>query len=376
MSQVYRFLKRVRALSVALCLALAITLPAAAQDMGVITRPAFFTTPDANGVNQIYQVLVGDDQSPRQITNASADVATFGTAYDGLSVAYVSDGQLWLQPIHTDEPEALAPISSTQSFGGLVFSPDNRYLAYADGGVWLFDLGTRQTKQVLKDVELTGDNNMSEFRIYRPERFVLGMDGQAVKLIVDVGVWEWNTAGVYDLVSGEYIQLEGQDYTNLLPLHGGFVLVYGNSGVAGEPSLSIAPNLDSINQATKVVDFAALTDEMMFAERAVEIAPGVVRIYGQGISLVPGEFRWFYLDYSLVSGADKVKFYTTAEPSQETAMYGELSPDGALLPMYLNLGHRDTYGTIFSHLRLVDITTGQAIGQPLPDIVGEFRWQP
>lgn len=342
-----------------------------AQDTEPVSRIAYYTAADSNGVQQVYQLLLGGQT--RQITHAASDVITFGVAYDGLAVAYISEAQLWLQPIHTEEAQALTTVQTAQFFMPPVFSQDGQYIAYADGGVWLLDLGTRETRQLLADTDLVGNNETSEFRRYQPQQFVIGADGRAAKLVVDVGVWEWNSVGVYDLETGVFTQLEGQDHTNILPLESGFVLVYGNSAVAGEPALSVAPGIDQINEAVEVVKFADLTDKILFAEQAVEIAPQLVRVYGQTITETPGEFGIFYVDYSLVSGAGTVNFITIAAP--EGAMYGGLSPDGAVLPVYIYPLYRD-YGTIFGALQLRDMASGEILAVDLPETVGVFAWQP
>ncbi|MBL8163801.1 MAG: hypothetical protein JNJ61_17575 [Anaerolineae bacterium] len=339
------------------------------------SNPAYFIAADSDGVQQVYQVLIDGQSEPRQITYTTSDVITFGVAYDGLAIAYMSEGQLWLQPIHTEESQALTAVQTAQFFSPPVFSPDGQYIAYADGGVWLMDLGTRETRQLLVDVDLTGpDDPPSEFRRYEPQQFVLGPNGRVEKLVIDVGVWGWDSAGVYDLATGAFVELEGQVHTNILPLDGGFALVYGNTGVAGEPALSIAPSLDQINEAVEVLRFADLTDEILFFEQAVEIAPQVVRVYGQTISQTPGDFGIFYFDYNLISGADAVNFITVAEPGQESARYGRLSPDGALLPVYVNPVYGD-HGTILGTLHLVDMVNGGILAVELPEAVGIWGWQ-
>jgi hypothetical protein len=299
----------------------------------------------------------------------------FGASYDGLAVAYISSGQLWLQPIHTEEAAALAPVSATQFANPPVFSQDGQYLAYANGGVWLLDLGTQETRQLLADVDLTGNANMTEFRLHSPQEFVTGEDGRATHLIVDVGVWEWNSAGVYDLTEDSFVQLENQDYMNILPLASGFTMVFGNGGIAGDPSLSIAPSLDAVNEAVRVVSFADMTDAVLFAEQAVEIASDVVRVYGQSITTEPGQLILFWFDYNLVSGAGPVNLVTVALPGQETSAYGRLSPDGAVMPVWINNTFTDA-GLVVGDLVLIDMTTGTVIESALPETVGQFSWQP
>ncbi len=355
-------------------LSLVIAAGASAQDMGQ-PRVSYFLADDANGIDQVWQLLLDGISKPRQLSSAETDVLTFGASYDGLAVAYISGGQLWLQPIHTEEAQALAPVSATQFSYGPIFSQDGQYVAYPDGGVWLLDLGTRETRQLLANVDLTGNNEMSEFRIFNPQQFVADADGRATHLIVDVGVWEWNSAGVYDLATDSFLQLEGPDHTNLLPLSGGRVLVFGNNGIGGDPGLSFAPSLAEINDAVRVLGFGDLTDETLFAEGAVEIAPDLVRIYGQSIPSVPGEAIYFTFDYDLTMGARPVNFIIVSKPGQETAIYSPLSPDGAVMPVYINNTYTNA-ATVVGSLHLLDVITRDVVSAPLPEQTGLFVWQP
>jgi hypothetical protein len=349
------------------------------QAQEAIESPVYYIAADSNDVQQVYQHLLDGQSEPRVITYAETDVITFGAAHDGLGVAYISDGQLWLQPLHTEEPEALATVSASQVVGSPVFSQDGQYVAYADNGLWLVDLGTRETRQLLADVPLEESaSNAGELRVFWPERFVLDEDGTASKLIVDVGVWEWRTSGVYDLASGEFQELEGQLHTSLLPLSDGRVLVYGNTGVGGEGSLHIADSLEDINTYSQVVLFSTLTEGTLFADQAVEIEPGIMRVFGPALTLTPAEVNalYFYFDFDLAAGtASEVNFVTLAENSESAnTIAGKLSPDGRFIPVYLNALFTD-FGSIYGAFKLVDVTTGETSAAEFPDMVGVFHWQ-
>lgn len=341
----------------------------------VETRTGYYLKADANGVQQVYQQLFGGHDEARQISHAASDVLTFGAAYDGLSVAYVSDGQLWLQPIHDEAAEALTKVSATQFFRSPVYSPDGEYIAYADSGLWLLDLSTREARQLLANVEVKADgSNMNEFRLYAPEQFVMGSDGKAAKLIVDVGIWEWNTVGVYDLASGELQVLEGQTHTNLLPLSDGRVLLYGNTAVGGESVLDVADSLDDINSYTEVVKFGSVTSATLFAEQAVEVQPGVVRVFGQSIGAFPDQVKTFILDYDLNTNiVGQVHMTFIQNSSQNPVSLGTLSPDGKFLPIHLDAQYTDAQ-TPYGNLSLVEL--GADTVSPIEGTVGLFRWQP
>ncbi len=351
------------------------TAAVTAQDAGAVNRLAYYMAADESGVQQVYQLLLDGQNEARQITQAGSDVQTFGVAYDGLSIAYISGGQLWLQPIHTDTAEALASISTSQFFSSPVYSQDGDYIAYADNGLWLLDLATRETRQLLQDVPVAEDgSNMAEFRIYQPDMFARGENGREDKLILKVGIWEWQTAGVYDLVSGQLQVLEGQLHTSLLPLYGGRALLYGNGGVAGEMALHIAESLDDINSYTEAVGFSELTDATLFAKQAVEIAPGTVRIFGETIGANPAEASIFSFDYDLMAGtAGEVNILTLPQSNTGSSIAGPLSPDGSLFPAYQDALWTDN-GSLYGAVSIHNALTGTVMDVALPETVSLFQW--
>lgn len=369
-------MKRIFTVLLAAALLLIPTVGTQAQDMGVVVRSTYFIAADENGVQQVYQLLLDGQSQPRQITRAASDVVTFDAAYDGLAIAYVSGGQLWLQPLHTEAAEALATLTATMFFSSPVFSHDGEYIAYADNGIWLVDLASRETRQLLTDVPLLPDgSNMAEMRSYEPKMFLRGADGRAAKLVVDVGIWEWNGEGIVDLATGALQLLDGQQHSNLLPLYGDRVLVYGNSGVGGDPALRFADSLDAINNSREVLRFSDLTPETLFAQQAVEIFPGVVRVFGESLLNAPEEINFFYVDVNLMeSTVGAVQFVRLPQSTTGSTVAGRLSPDGSILPVYVDAIYTE-FGTVFGALSLVDLTTGETISAAFPDAVGIFRWQ-
>jgi hypothetical protein len=345
-----------------------------AQQTEVQMPLSYYVASDTNGIQQVYQLVMGDEASVRQITHAENDVLTFGVAYDGLGITYISDAQLWLQPIHTEEAEALTTLSAVQFFSNPVFSQDGNYVAYADNGVWLYDLANRQSHQILPNVPLAEDGgNMTDMRLYAPETFVLGEDGTAAQLIVDIGIWEWNTVGVYDLATGELQTLEGIVHTDLLPLSDGRVLLYGNNGIAGEPTLEIA-SLNDINSYTTITNLLAATNATLFAEQVVEFEPGIVRVFGTALD-VGSENTAFYVDVNLnTNTVGTVNIIMLPKSTTGSTVTGNLSNDGRFVPVYVDAIWTD-FGTIFGALQLFDLSTGEAIDYTFPEIVGVFGWQ-
>lgn len=370
-----RALRYIGALT-AMLLSLPAGITAGAQDSGPTTRSLYYLGPDGDGITQVFQYVLGGDDEPRQITSADSDVRAYGASHDGLSVAYVAGDQLWLQPIDAESAEALAPVTDIHFASGPVFDPDDAYIAYANDGVWLFDLTARETVQLLKDVPLDANgSNMPDFRLYEPAQFVRDADGAVSGLIVNVGVWEWQTPGIYDLEAGELTLLEGQVHTRALPLSSGKLLLYGNGGVAGEMSLSLVDGIESFDDRRVIVDFADVSSFTLFAEKAVEIQPDTVRVVGSAL-IPPGDSHTaFVFDVSLTDNtvSDPI-LLTLGEDPSVNVVAGAISPDGALMAVYTNATYTPT-GAISGTLSLIDLTTGEIIESGLPDEVSTLAWQ-
>ena len=348
------------------------------DNSGLVTRLAYYIASDEDGIQQVFQlVLDGDINASRQITRAVSDVLTYGIAYDGLAVAYISDRHLWLQPVHTEEPESLASINTDNIFGRPVFSQDGQYIAYTDNGVWLVDLSTRETRRLVQDVPLTeGATNAEEFRIYSPELFVLGNDGDAAWLVLDIGIWEWNSAGLYDLRAGELQMIDDVLYTDLLPLYGGRALIYGNNALDGEPVLRAASDLNTIETFDEVLNFSGLIENVtLFADQAVEIAPGTVRVFGSMFGAAWDFNGRFYFDYNLMEKSP-IAVNMLPLPLSETGVVetGPLSPDGELVPIYLDTIWTET-GSKSGQVVIMDVATSEEV-VTLEGTVSAFQWQP
>ena len=364
------------ALATALIAALSVT-GASAQDMGPVIRNFYYIAADANGVQQVFQQNVGGDEQARQVTFSEADVITYGASFDGLSIAYISGGQLWLQPIHSEDAEALTPLQGTRFYRSPIYSPDGDYIAVADAGILLVDLATRETRLLIADTALNpAGSNMPDVQIFTPDHFVRGADGSVDKLIVKIGIWEWQTAGILDLNSGALSMLAPQTHTRALAVYGGKVLLYGNSGMAGELSLELVEGFENLNDYTKVVSFADITFDSLFAEQAVEIHPGTVRIFGTALVVPLDKSYAFHFDADLMNGTvSNYTLLTLADDTTTNVVAGELSPDGAIVPLYVNALYSDM-GSLYGQVSIIDLATGEALDVELPETVSVLRWQP
>jgi hypothetical protein len=100
----------------------------------------FFLSDDANGVAQVWQ-LPADNRAALRFTGASTDISEFAASLDGTTVAYVTDGDLWIQRAGRPQPVRVATLNS---FAPITadFSPDGTRIAYTDetangGGIWI-----------------------------------------------------------------------------------------------------------------------------------------------------------------------------------------------------------------------------------------------
>jgi hypothetical protein len=166
-------------------------------------------------------------------------------------------------------------------------------------------------------------------------------------------------------------------HTRALALYGDKALVYGNGGIAGEMALHLADSLDDLNASEKVVDFAEITPATLFADQAVEIHPGVVRVLGTALTdLETGAGGWFMIDADLMAGTTTdVTFMNLADETTEHAVAGDLSPDGRIVPVYNDALWTDS-GVLYGRVELIDLETGEALDVELPETVSAVQWRP
>ena len=113
----------------------------------------------------------------------------------------------------------------------------------------------------------------------------------------------------------------------------------------------------------------------MFGEQAVETVPGALQVFGTALGGEPDEVVSFYFDYDLMAAeAGDVNFISLPSSSEGSTVTGTLSPDGSLVPVYVNALWTDA-GSIYGELVLRELATeSEIIISPEP--IGVFRWQP
>lgn len=361
------------ALMTALVMTIAAMTGSNAQEAEQVVHNLYYIAADDNGVQQVFtQTIGGDDDSARQVTNADANVITYSIAGDGLAIAYASDGQLWLQPIHTEEAEALATLTEpAPTVRGVVFSADGDYIAYSDNGIWLLDLATRETELVLADIPMAEDApSFDTLRAFQPVAFARDDEGEETKLVVESWLFEGKTIAVLDLNTGEVSELEPFLHHSLLVTESGKVLLYGNGQVGpDEQRIRVASSLDDLNTHEVAVEFNQFPSEGLYASEAVEISPDMVRVIGTGwVNIAEGLMAAFVLDLDLAAG-------TVVEFSFIDHPISELSPDGEIGVIYHDLTYTENAENSGS-VELIDLTTGEALDVQLPETVSAVQWLP
>lgn len=109
----------------------------------------YFLAPQA-GVVQVWR-LPADSNPPHPLTAAPADVVAYDVAPAGQQVVYVSGGAIWLAALGGAEATQIAALSDPNGMGMPAFSPDGKQIAYADGGIWLYDLASGEARRLVAD---------------------------------------------------------------------------------------------------------------------------------------------------------------------------------------------------------------------------------
>jgi hypothetical protein len=292
-----------------------------------------------------------------------------------LTLAYLSDGWIWLQPIDGGQARPLVRVKAISARSWLIFSPDGATIAYADVGVHVVNVQTGETRRLLADVPFDQKRPNPETTVtYWPERFVADPDtGLHTRLVVGISIWEKTSVGVVDIDSGAVTDLRELDLSLLLFLQDSSVLLYGNNRQRGASSVLQADSVVGRGEWDVLIRFGDLTDETLYAGQAVEFRPGWVRLVGS-VAVEWGERqKYFVLDFDAATGeAYPLRYFYHV--NDIGAFQGEISPDGALIPVYL-----DTFwhsGARGGSVLLVDLKTGQTLPMELPRRIQRLTWLP
>ncbi len=182
-------------------LGLPVTIEVLPPSTSVLPSPLYFLS-DRSGSTQLWR-LETDGTTLTQITNEPADVGAFDVNGGDGTIAYVSQNQLIL--LHRDRTDRRVIADFGEERGGSpAFAPDGR-LAYAKGGVRIYDPSTGEDRQLIAD---NSTDTPASFAVYFPRRW--SPDG--AKLLVMIGRYEWAEAGI---LSSDGSVLASSDYSDM-----------------------------------------------------------------------------------------------------------------------------------------------------------------
>jgi hypothetical protein len=364
-----------------------VVVAARAQDTPkTVTMPstslyaAYFVADDSDGINQLWGLTLPDGQS-KPLTHAPQSVSHYAISADHTQIAYVSDNQIWRQTMGETNAEALVTLSAEPDFITLAFSLDGQALTYHNNGLWLLDLATQNTEELLTDVPLPDDySDMSGPRRYFPISF---LDNDHI--LVSVVMWEATTRGIYILskhtmqeVAGAYGMLE------LTPLDDGRYLVYSETRVGlgvdgfllGQPAddplepFLLTPYLSEFFAAQNLTS-VTITD-------AVEVAPGQLRFIGSSFNETDqqnpfprfiGTYNFNTSEFALDTSAETLDLLAQVE-----WVHG-MSGSGRYVAGYLNANYVGSGGSVLQYTpAIVDFETRTRIELTVPSPVMYFEW--
>ncbi|MBE0689957.1 MAG: hypothetical protein IH587_07525, partial [Anaerolineae bacterium] len=176
---------------------------------------AFFLASDEGNTAQLWR-LPGSGTNAAQVTSANVDVVEYAVAPDLSSVAYISAGQLWLQPLSGGRPLSLATLENA-GFVSPAFSPDASQIAYTDGGIQMVAINGENARTVRADSEEEGI-------FYGEPKF--SPDGSRL-LVSELRPGINGVHGVLMLDDGGYQMLQTDFGAQALRLSDGSIVSYG-----------------------------------------------------------------------------------------------------------------------------------------------------
>jgi hypothetical protein len=188
----------------------------------LLPQRLYFLSNDSQSILQVFR-LERDGRTKTQVTFEPSRVWDYAVSPADGSIAYEVNSQLILVNADGSNRRMLvqgAPNAEGRGFYNPVFSPDGKTLAYAHGGLNLYDLSTGASNLVLTD-QLTdnGSGQLLPVETYSPESF--SPDG--TKLLVALGHWEVmpSHAVYYPSTNALLRYAEVKDYIYCCSFHGG-----------------------------------------------------------------------------------------------------------------------------------------------------------
>ena len=189
----------------------------------LLPRSLYFLGNDNQSISQVYR-LERDGKTKIQLTFEPVTVWDYDISTADGSLAFETNGQLIL--VNADGSnrrvvaQVTAPDPQTGGFFHPAFSPDGKTLAYANGGLNLYDLAAGVSNLVITDqLQDNGSGQLLPVETYSPVRY--SPDG--TKLLVALGHWEVAPSdAIYYPGSNTLVRHEAvTDYIVCCSFHGG-----------------------------------------------------------------------------------------------------------------------------------------------------------
>ncbi len=307
-----------------------------------VTLPAdaYFITPDASAVPQVWQ-MARQGSTAKPITKATSEVLRYALSADGSQIVYASGGQLWRQAVgKSDSPQQLADLPD--GIGGLALTADGAQVAYTTGNgaeVWL----------------IPAEGAAQKLEIPAPPSGVFGnpafkADGSALLLSLNANAYPALLIAV-DLMAVPPARLEvGVSDSGLWLSDGGLLTWSDGGGLDEQPGITALYRADP--SAPAVLRNLATIPAPARILGLREIAPGRVRVLLGSIQSGPRAVNVVELDTT--SGA------FTAVATGGFMVFPQLSPDGDFL-----IGQQHNAGPI----TVRDLRAGgQVVYRDLPQV--------
>jgi WD40 repeat protein len=219
--------------------AAAMTLQALAPETGqtpvnlteasaLLPHPLYFLGPDNQSITQIYR-LERDGKTKTQLTSEAVNVDDYDLSPADGNIVYVANNQLvW---INADGSNRHILVD-----GGMqpVFSPDGKTLAYAHGGLTLYDITTGMTRLVIPDHPTDGSMPLEN---YAPESY--SPDGTKLLITIARPPDNPSLAAIYSPDSQVMMQFGGADQSlTCCNFYGGAEWLADSSGFYAVASLT------------------------------------------------------------------------------------------------------------------------------------------
>jgi hypothetical protein len=365
-------------------------LTAPAPDAGVTPPPSTpsllphsmcFLNNDSAGLAQVYR-LDKDGKTVTQLTFEPAKVESYDVSRVDGSVVYVSNNQLLL--IHADGGNRRllldgGPIDQNNpyltSIGFPVFSPNNQTIAYGNGGLNFYSLGTGQFNHVVDNKFADrGGGLIIPMELYWPEYY--SEDG--TKLIVTISHYEGATAAIYYPNGGQLLHLNNP---------AGEWICCGETEWTADGSAFYAANSTTgmfigglwrvdaaTGNITTLLTGSAETDPANLAEEPYPAPDG--QLYFFFVSMPNADHNEFFdrVPLQLVrSAADGITNRTVLRPETFQLMNEALWAPDASFVIVANAPIQDVYEGGAADLYYTD---GQKAMVPLVPFAMEMKWGP